>query len=1148
MKKVAIPVLLALSLAAVVVDAPGSAPSKLGQIAAANLSGTVLDEAGAAIAAVDISVINVSTGVERHATSDDRGYFSIPLLGPGTYILSARMTGFATVTIDDVELHASINTALNIVLKPRGFAESLDVVAGRDSACGDAASSVVKIDLSSPATAHSVTNEELMRLPVISGELGRNALTSLPFLAPGVSPTTSLGGLSGTLSSASNWGLSGFSPLVGLGTGAVNLSAFVVSGSRGSSVSFNIEGGGANDDEFNQPLPFLLNPDALEEFTLITSNYEADLGRSAGGIINAVIKSGTPQLKGNVRYLAINDALNARGFFDLRTPRFRLNNFGGQLGGPAAMPNGNGTSRLLFFADYEGTRSYRESTSILEVPSLDERSGNFSTLQPASWPVDPMTGKPFPGGRVPASRFDFIASSYLKLFVPDPNSGAHGFVHALPTRFANDQGTLRLDQTLSARDNLSLVFLVGASSVRAGSKDLPVGSEVPTDARSYDLTFHHTRAFSSASVNQLTGTIIRYSFADSIFSPGASGRDPSELGFRGIHPQSNALVGVPSLQIDGTDVTIYTGVGDSSTKTTVGVRDDFSRNSGRHSARFGAELHLYRESSTWVGSNNGVFSFVGFRDLGTGNAFADFLLGLPNAYFQETGFSAYPRQKSLQFYGMDDFHISPAFTVSVGLRYELTPPAVDKFDHMSAFRPGQRSSVFPAAPPGLIFVGDVDPALGHLPRDLYRTDYGDLAPRIGLSYMAHHPPKWMGVLLGEGKTAVKTGWGVFYDHTPVATSTRISATEPFSSFQILSPFYVPGGSFAAPFGRGPDPWPLDLNKRQFSSFPSVTSIDPFFRTAYTYHYDFLVQRQLTPSTVLDVSYAGTNSFRTIRDRELNPAVVKPGATPDIFNIEFRRTFQSLGSIISAESSGRARSDSLRIQIKRSFSRGLMFDASYTLSKSLDNGGTVFSSAANTDSFQWARSPFDRRHNLVVDFSYDLPGPNLPLIGGMLSGWQMSGIVELRSGLPLDIYQFQDSTLTGGDPSGHGVPDLVGPFARIDPRKALSIMTNGAYETGHFFFDPSAFRVVSITDYTQARAGNLPRNAFDGPGFHTWSVSLGKTCRITDSQRVMVRADIRNLFNHANFGSPVLQADSPFFGQVLSAAPGRTIQLSARYAW
>jgi hypothetical protein len=1110
-------------LAAVLVFGAGGRPA-LAQSSAASVSGMVEDETGAAIVHADVSALNPETGLQRSAVTDDRGYFVIPLLPAATYVLTAQMPGFGVVSVKDVVVHAGIDVSLTIRLKPKGITETIDVIAGDDGASSNG-SRVSGLDTSDAAAKYSVTNREVMSLPVFANELGRNTLQFLPFLVPGVSPNTTLGVLSG-----------------------LNVAGMAVRGSRTSSVSFNIEGGDDNDDEYNQALTSLPNPDALEEFTFITSNYGADLGRSSGGIINAVVKSGTNHLKGNIRYLGIDDKLNARGFFDQRTPLFRLNNFGGQLGGPASLPFLHGIAeRLSFFADYEGTRSRRESTETFLVPSLAERNGDFSALPADSQPRDPLSGPnffnriPFPGGRIPADRFNPISLTYLKLFIPAPNSGDHEFAELLPTTFGNDQGTLRLDYGLSARDNVNLIFLTASSRVASPFGDLPADSEILQDARSYDLIVRHTHVLSNSAINQVTASFTRYRSSYDLFSPGATGRDPSEVGFVGIRTQTQAMLGLPNIEFPEISPVITVGQ-TSYAKTSFQAKDDFTRTVGRNSFKFGIDGRWYSEHDDFAPTDaDGEFGFSPYYFAGTHTGMGDFLLGLPDIYTQSTGSSAYPSRRSYQFYAMDDLHIRPDLTINLGLRYDLTPPAVDSKDQVSAFRAGQQSSVLPQAPTGLIFVGDRDPVLGHLPRGLYRTDFLDIAPRVGLAFVPHSLPGLLNELLGDGKTSLRAGWGIFFDHTALENSTRISrGTEPFA-VEVFAPIQG-DASFARPFGSSPSPFPIDLKQRTFTFIPQVYSIDPSFKTPFSLAYDVMIQREVTSTTMLELSYFGSNSFRTVRDRELNPALPAPGATSTYSSVQSRRIYQDLASIVSAESSGRALSNTLQAQIRRRFSHGLTFQASYVFSKSWDNGGPANSSS--TDPLIWARSPFDRRHNAVFSFSYDLPGLKIRRTGSILSNWRMSGIVELRSGLPLDIHQ---SGYPGeSDVSASRIPDLTGAFKRLDPRGAPARLSNGIILTGaHLFFDPTVFSTVSPA---LGRTGDVPRLAFDGPGFNMWSISVAKSYKLVRDHQIQIRADIRNLFNHSNFDRPNTQVDSPSFGEITSAAPGRTIQYSVRYVF
>src|SRR4030095_13285617 len=295
-----------------------------------------------------------------------------------------------------------------------------------------------------------------------------NALGVLPFLVPGVSPTTTSGS---ARSDANRLG-----------------SQMSINGSRPSSISFNLEGGDNNDHGLNQAASPLPNPDVLQEFSVITSNYQADLGRSSGGVINAVIKSGTNKYRGNIRHYLVNEALNARGFFDQQVPLDRLNTYGGQLGGPLNLTHifGNGR-RAFFFVDYEGTHSGREALTNLILPSELERRGNFGGLPPSAQPRDPLTGKPFPGGAIPDNLIDPISQTYLKRYVPLPNDGERNFRELLLTRFRTDQITARLDFNAGQSETLSVSFFSTVSTVNADTGSLPAGSRADSHFRNQNL-------------------------------------------------------------------------------------------------------------------------------------------------------------------------------------------------------------------------------------------------------------------------------------------------------------------------------------------------------------------------------------------------------------------------------------------------------------------------------------------------------------------------------------------------------------------------------------------------------------------------------------------------------------------------------------
>ncbi|MEW6209813.1 MAG: carboxypeptidase-like regulatory domain-containing protein, partial [Acidobacteriota bacterium] len=274
------------------------------QVTTSNLSGTVMDERDAAVAGARITLLNTATGFQRETLTNSNGYFIISLLEPGNYTLIAETPGFSAYTVNDITINASINASVEIILRPKPIHEEVTIQAS-DSASIE----TNRIDITNAAVKYSVSNEQVISLPVLTTTLGRNTLGVLSFLIPGVMPSSPVGSAQADSNRRGN--------------------QMSINGSRSSSVAFNLEGGDNNDHEFSRSASPFPNPDALQEFTIVTSSYQADLGRSSGGIVNAVAKSGTTEIKGNLRYFLINEAFNARGFFDTDKPRDRVSTFGG---------------------------------------------------------------------------------------------------------------------------------------------------------------------------------------------------------------------------------------------------------------------------------------------------------------------------------------------------------------------------------------------------------------------------------------------------------------------------------------------------------------------------------------------------------------------------------------------------------------------------------------------------------------------------------------------------------------------------------------------------------------------------------------------------------------------------------------------------
>jgi hypothetical protein len=1104
---------------------PASSRTAPFQDPTASLSGTLVDSLNQPVSAANVSVTSDELGIERRAQTDDEGYFYIPFLQPGTYTLLIEMSGFGTIRVSGLALQSGMNSALSLTLNPKGAKEVIDVKATPS-----------RIDASNATIKYTVTNKQIESFPLIATTSGRSILESLPLFLPGISPALSSG---------------------------VRGEGLVVNGARPLSNSFSIEGGDDNDYELNRAAAPFPNPDALQEVTVLTNNYKADVGGAAGAVIDATVKPGTNRFHGNLRYLVEDAALAASGFFHLHEAPDRLSSFGGQIGGPVLIPGlYNGRDRTHFFFDAEDNFIVQASAFLMPTLSMAERTGNFSNLPPYDpnslhQPVDPLTGRLFPGGIIPPDRFDPIARYYLNNVLPVPDQAS---VYQAHSRYGsrNRQYTARIDQVLGDRDNLTGVLFANRNEYFSALSGGQRFQEYDLISHSLNVVAHETHTLSAASVNEVTATFARFPDGTSIEAPGIIGIQPSQAGFTGLRAQNAAFLALPVVSFSyfyrvGTSLVynayLTAGVipGGGATKTTMAVKDDLIRAFGKHIVKVGGGTRFFildRFGDPYAGPyaapRNGNFGFGDLNPYGTGNPVADFLIGRPSVYAQSTGLTQHLRQRPYSFYVMDDWRLRPTLTLNLGLRYELTPPLTDAHNQAMAFRPGTHSSILPSAPEGLLFPGDRDPVLGTVPPAGYRTTWTDLGPRLGVAYSPRPRRGWLHALFGDTKSAVRAGFGMFYSPTYGFDSSKPSRVAPFT--ESLSFEVGKHGSFANPFGRQSNPFPLLPGDVAFNYSIDLYTFDPHFRTAYTYQYNLSIQRELPGSMLLELQYVGSNSFRLDREFDDNPYFLNPTAshpTP---------AYPQFGHIYVQKSDGQAAHDSFQTRLSRKFKTGLMLDMSYVFSKSLDNSsGPTFDNTATfsfandlagfSEPYAWGRSEFDRKHAFVAFYAYDLPTyRGRGLAGLFLNRWQIGGITQLRSGRPLDI---QGTSLNGR-------PNIVGPFRRLDPRQLSTFTIDGTPVKGNFLFDPTVFSDVDPN--SRVGSGNLGRNVFSGPGLNLTSFSIAKRSRIYDSQEIEIRADVTNVFNHTNFDPNSVSTKKGVFqfGQVQSALPGRDIQLSIRY--
>lgn len=1064
--------------------------------------GTVTDKTGAVVPDAQIIIAQVSTGFQRRTATNQDGLFIMRFLQPGRYTLKVEREGFRPVTVENLVL--TVNRSLNVpvVLEVSGVVETI-TVQGESQAP----------EVTSAAIKHVVVEEQIRDLPIFAGAFGRSVLDRLPLLVPGVTPTSVTNDLN------------------------VRGGSYSVNGARPETINFTINGGDNNDQLNGAAASVAPNPDVIGEFTVVTNNYKAEAGRSIGALINVATKAGGNDLNGNVRYFSRQRVYNARDFFDAARPAFNVNLFGGQIGGPVSIPGlYSGRDRTFFFFDYEGSRRKFGATNRAIVPTMLERQGDFSQSTGQPIPRDPATGQPFPNNRVPVNP---IARWYIDHLLPPPNNGPNEFLGVFSGSNSVDQFTLRNDQKLSDKASLSTTYFFDDER----NVTPATGGTFRTDlnnTRSQNLILNYTRTFTPRVLNQFSFAYNRLASSLLLQNPEAIGTNPRDIGFTGVHALTSAAVAPPTINILDPFFVALAGVQviRRSIRSTVQLKDDLSLIYRTHNLKMGMDMRQFILDDLLGSGPSGTFNFSRATSPGTGNGYADFLLGRPNIFSQSAPAEADLRQTYGGAYLQDDWRIRPNLTLSAGLRYEIAPPVTDKFDRLGAFRPGAKSTRIPAAPAGLIYPGDQDPAWGQsLPRGVTITDKNNWAPRFGLAYS----PAWnqgaLGVLAGgPGKTSFRLGYGTFYEiGIAFLAVTNAFIVPPFATNVLLTNATLNsvGGDLANPYGSSMNPFLVPPESRPFPSTIRLVVPHVFGRNPYTHQWNLSLQRQLPSNVLLEISYVGSSTIKLRRFKELN-----------VRGADGQLRYPAFISIFEAGQDGTANYNGLQIQVTRRFAHGLTLQSSYVWSKALDSGSTESRFVTSGGNLDRGRTDFDRRHNFVASYVWPLPLPKLSGVGGrLLEGWQIAGVTSFRSGLPLNIVQ-------SIDPTGLGVlnnrPDIVGPFVQLDPRQVRRfVLPNGTTRTANFFFDPTAFRSLPAT---ARRQGTLGRNVFSGPGINNWDFNIMKRISVTEKQVIEFRIDFGNLFNHTQFGAPTTDASSSNFGRVTSTSSGRRMQLALKYAW
>ncbi|HVA94216.1 MAG TPA: TonB-dependent receptor [Candidatus Dormibacteraeota bacterium] len=945
--------------------------------------------------------------------------------------------------------------------------------------------------------------------------------------------------------------------------------------------------------------------DSIAEFRVLTNNFDAEYGNYSGGIVNVVTKSGTNQLHGSAFEFLRNTNLDAKNFFSPERNTFQQNQFGGTIGGPIKK------DKLFFFADYQGTRNVEGiDTGLISVPSTLDRTGNMADQASAltgsvSGPYlasllsqklgySVASGEPyytagctqnncvFPGAVIPQAAWSAPAQNLLQ-YIPSPNLGSTTFsTGSQSKKLRDDKTSFRADYDGGRWGMMSAYYyfddyrLDNPYPTGQGGASVP-GFNALTLGRSQLVNLGDTKTIGSSSVNEFHLSYMRNandigqpvgglgpSLASQGFAPGSAG---------GIVPLAPSIVGVENVFFNS----FVMGVPITNLKqwnNTYSVSDNFSKVIGRHTFKTGLEFSLQQVNVNPNPTFNGSFAFFGSE---TGSDFADFLIGVASNYNQADSQSYYLRHKYAGGFAEDSWQVKSNLTLNLGVRWGLMQYWSEKYNQIPAMVVGQQSQVFTTAPLGLVYPTDMG-----IPSTLVPQS-NRFSPRVGLAYSPSKSGGLLGKITGApGSMSIRAGYGIYYSVIQGNTAAFDQPQPPYG----LS-YTSPGPPlFATPFISASDgtthvqPFPLtfpslhtsvtnpnsSINFSPFMPIAGMTGPNPNNTYPYNENYFLSIERQLSPSTVLSLSYVGSQAHHLLLVYSANPgnpalclalsqpSAVMPG-TPTCGPFAEDATYTTaggqtiygtrgpLGSAFSNNDYEGSVGNSNYNSFQANFThRGtqLFFTVGYTYSKSIDQGSSL-ADVVNPFNFRASRalSSFDLKHNVVISFDYKLPFERLFHHAGVLTqGWSISGITRISSGFPVTLSTSGDNSLMGSIPNGVNNHSLDLPQYSQGP---LNINHNP--QNGQPYFNTSLFQVNAL-----GTPGNSPRRFFYGPGMFNSDLALLKSFKLSESKTLQFRLETFNTFNHTQFFGPAAvngDRSSNLFGQVVKASPPRLMQAALK---
>jgi Carboxypeptidase regulatory-like domain len=1068
---------------------------------AGTVLGTVTDSTGAMVPGVSITLRNPENNLTYKTATDQSGEFRFPTVPAGSYELTAERDGFRKVVHSAFAVHAAEPAHVNVVLQVGALSEQITVTE---------APPVVNTVTANEG--NTITGQQVNSLP-----LTNRVFTQLMSLEPGVSMPV----------------------VVDPGFGSNSSLNFSVNGVRDDENNLLIDGV-RNADTFGGNAFVVPNLFAVSEVRIENNDYTATAGRSAGAQVNLVTRSGTNRFHGDVFEFFRNNIFNAENYFSTSSPEDRHNDFGYDVGGPIKK------DRLFFFWSQEWRRIVVNSGPVITVaPTALEGQGNFS--QSLIQPIDPTTGLPFLNNTIPQGRLDQNALLLLATYFPQPTpnyslDNLYNFISQAPNFTRWREESMRIDAKLNDKWSLSGRYTQDTNLLNNpyglfGENPFPYVGGSTQNFPMYNWAVHVTYAPRPTLFTEFSVGMYFANDKSLTNSPLSSKARAPGLTLQQVFPLDE-LNRIPTMYFGYP----YAGIVEQwyfhNDAFSIPFQSDTTWIRGRHTIRFGAVFTPEGKSELANPSNNntnGSYTFLGEL---TGNPVADFLLNYASSY-SETALDPFGKYRwyNLEPYIEDQVKLRRNLTLTAALRFEFYQPEHELHNMLGGFDPALYNlSDAPTVNPD----GTIVPNTGNLLNGIIvaghntyaganSSPYGQalfpshkhvFAPRLGFSWDP----------FSNGKTAIRAGYGIFYDrwgsysqfgafNPPFNSSVNIFGTS------LDNPGGTAGTLFASGLNTALAPW----------KYPSVQK------------WSLNIQREVAPDTSFSIGYVGTKGTHLLGFYDMNQGQPNVNVANGNISPDSVRPYQGFGQISAYATMFNSNYNALQVSLIHRLKNGVSFQASYTYSKTLtDNpgpNGTAYSSTWPQDSYnirsEYGPADFDHTHMLSFSYSWELPffKHANAATKAFLGGWQVSGITVFQSGAPLTVTLPNDQAGVG---SYNQRPDQVG-----NPFQAGTIAANptcaapSQVHTMASWFNPCAFALNALGTF-----GNEGSGVLRGPYFQDWDMGLAKNFALRESVGLQFQLEAFNVFNHPSWGQPNLSwTNGSPLGVITSATSPRLVQLS-----